>query len=323
MTTQHGDNDPLVSPLDGGGVDFGMDDGAGQGASADGSVRNLELCSDDRLLRRALPDLDEAAAVIGEALRLCFTRALRGPVALVAQPSTLLPYEDARALEDRIPGRLLLRSVPGECDLPLLIDTPLVLLHVQREFGGTLDLEPVTRKELTGLERSLLGGLGATLTDAVLRGLGPLGVRLTLRGTAARPAATALWSRQALVVDLQWTVTVGRESGVIHLLLPALLIEALRERFSGERHGARDARWRRELTGQIRQVEIESVVELGKTRMTLNQVLELREGEVLRLDRSLTESLPVVVEGRVKLRGRPGTRGDTVTLTIEDIGETR
>src|SRR5207253_2054585 len=116
-------------------------------------VRGLELCADDRLLRRALPEIDEAAANASDALRLCFTRALRGAVTVAAQPAEIMLAEDARGLEERTAGRLVLACEPGACDVPLLIDPQLVFLHVQREFGGTLEANAPERSELTGLER--------------------------------------------------------------------------------------------------------------------------------------------------------------------------
>ena len=67
-------------------------------SGANPNVRELELCGDDRLLRRALPEMDEAVATTAEALRLAFTRALRGPVTLAPQRVTLMLVDEARAL---------------------------------------------------------------------------------------------------------------------------------------------------------------------------------------------------------------------------------
>lgn len=290
-------------------------------SGANPNVRELELCGDDRLLRRALPEMDEAVATTAEALRLAFTRALRGPVTLAPQRVTLMLVDEARALEERIHGRLVLVGEPGACDLPLLMDPALVFLHVQREFGGSLELSPVNRQELTGLERSLLLKLGPLLTEALNRGLGALGLKLRVRGAPTRPTVASQWPRQLSVLALSWRLTVGQTTGDLHLLVPPPVIEALRERFSGERTGQRDQRWQRAMTEQLRLVEIEVVAELGRVHSTLTRIMAWREGEVLRLERSLSEQIPVSIDGRVKLRGRPGTRGDTVTLTIEEIGE--
>lgn len=285
------------------------------------AVRGLELCADDRLLRRALPEVDDNAAACAETLRLCFTRALRGTVNVTAQRAEIILVEDARGLEERTGGRLVLACEPGDCEAPFLIDPQIVFMHVQREFGGSMEAEQLTRSELTGLERSLLLRLGPSLAEALCKGFSPLGLRFRARNVPARPTVTQNWPRPVSVISLTWRVTAGPTTASIHLLLPPAVIEALRTRFTGERSGTRDQRWQGALTEQLRQVEIEVTAELGTVHSSLARVLSWKVGEVVRLDRSLTEQVPVVVDGRIKLRGRPGTRGDTVTLTIEEIGE--
>jgi flagellar motor switch protein FliM len=284
-------------------------------------VRGLELCADDRLLRRAIPEIDEAAATASDALRLSLTRALRGSLTVVAQPAEILPAEDAKHLEERTGGRILLTCEPGHSDVPFLIEPQLVFLHVQREFGGTLEAEQMNRNELTGLERSMLLRLSPSLSEGLSRGFANLGLRMKAKSVMARPLAALSWPRQISVIVVTWRVTVGAVTGNIHLLLPPVVIEALRGRLTGERTGARDVRWHGELVTQMRMVEIEAVAELGRVESTISKLMAFQVGDIVRLDRSLTEQVPVVVDGRIKLRGRPGTRGDTVTLTIEEIGE--
>lgn len=285
------------------------------------SVRSLELCADDRLLRRALPEIDEAAAAAGDSLRLSFTRALRGAVTIAPQPAEIMLAEDAKALEERVGGRIILTCEPGHIEIPLLIDPQIVFLHVQREFGGDLSNEPMARNALTGLERSLLSRLAPTLCEGLGKGFAGLGLRLRVRNVAARATVAVTWPRQISVIALTWRLTVGSVTSNVNLLLPPAVIESLRGRLHSERAGVKDVRWRTELVDQLRMVEIEVVAELGRVQSSLSRLMQLQIGDVLRLERSLTEQVPVVVDGRVKLRGRPGTRGDTVTLTIEEIGE--
>jgi flagellar motor switch protein FliM len=287
------------------------------------AVRGLELCADDRLLRRALPEIDDAAAGATDAVRICLTRALRGAVQVQPVPAEIQLAEDARQIEERCGGRVVLIAEPGACDVPLLIDPQLVFLHVQREFGGSLDQTPPDRSELTGLERGMLLRLAPSLGEAFTRSFAGLDLRLRVRHVSARPCTTTLWPRQVSVITLTWRVSVGPVAGNVHLVLPPAVIEGLRSRLGGERPGLRVDRFRAELIDQLRLVEIEVVAELGKKTTSLPELLSLKVGDVLRLDRSLTEQVPVLVDGRTKLRGRPGTRGDTVTLTIEDIGESR
>lgn len=309
--------DPLLSQTE---VDA-LREALREGQGAPPTVRGLELCADDRLLRRALPEIDEAISAAGDHLRIAFTRALRGAVTLAIQPAEIVLVEDARLLEQRTGGRVVLTCEPSRTEVPLLVDPQLIFLHVQREFGGSLDGEKIERSELTGLERGMLLRMAPMLAEALSRGFSGLGLRLKARTVAARAMVSNAWPRQISAICATWRVTIAGMAGNVHLLLPPPVIEALRHRISGERSGVRDHKWRAQMTEQLRLVEIEAVAELGRVRANLSTLLGWQVGDVVRLDRSLTEQVPVVVDGRIKLRGRPGTRGDTVTLTIEEIGE--
>ena len=59
-------------------------------------------------------------------------------------------------------------------------------------------------------------------------------------------------------------------------------------------------------------------VTLGKTRITVEDFLDLKVGDVLRLDNQVTEDLVISVNGKPKFLGRPGTRKNKLAVTITD-----
>jgi len=74
----------------------------------------------------------------------------------------------------------------------------------------------------------------------------------------------------------------------------------------------------------LRGVEMQASVELGRARLTLNELLNLRDGAVIELDRAAGEAADLSVNGRLIARGEIVVVGENYALRITQIvaGET-
>jgi flagellar motor switch protein FliM len=57
-------------------------------------------------------------------------------------------------------------------------------------------------------------------------------------------------------------------------------------------------------------------IELGRSEVSVRELLELRAGDLLRLDTRFDEEIQVRVAGRLKFRARPGRRGRNRAVRI-------
>ncbi len=64
-------------------------------------------------------------------------------------------------------------------------------------------------------------------------------------------------------------------------------------------------------------VPLEVGVELGRTRIPFSRLLDLSPGDVLLLDSDEGKPVPVVVQGREKLRGTPSVSGGSLALVLD------
>lgn len=69
----------------------------------------------------------------------------------------------------------------------------------------------------------------------------------------------------------------------------------------------------------LRGVEMQASVELGRARLTLNELLNLRDGAVLELDRAAGEPADLSVNGRVIARGEIVVVDENYALRITEI----
>lgn len=70
---------------------------------------------------------------------------------------------------------------------------------------------------------------------------------------------------------------------------------------------------------ELLDVDLELAVEIGRTRLTLEQVLALQEGSSIPLDKAAGDLLDVFVNGRLVARGEAVIVGDQLGLRIVEV----
>ncbi|MFA5928720.1 MAG: flagellar motor switch protein FliN [Candidatus Margulisiibacteriota bacterium] len=71
--------------------------------------------------------------------------------------------------------------------------------------------------------------------------------------------------------------------------------------------------------GMFAQIPIKVSVELGQTKLSLQEVLELKEGSIIELDRLAGEPLDLVVNGQLIARGEVVAIDDNYGLRITEV----
>lgn len=90
---------------------------------------------------------------------------------------------------------------------------------------------------------------------------------------------------------------------------------------AGEEHGG-DASPGHNLE-MLLDLPLEVSVELGRTRMSLQEMLKLDKGSVIRLGRTEGEPLDIQVNGRTVARGEVVVVNDRLGVRVTEIGEAR
>src|SRR3954463_1606171 len=70
---------------------------------------------------------------------------------------------------------------------------------------------------------------------------------------------------------------------------------------------------------RLHDVRVELAVEIGRTRMTIGQTLELRPGSVVSLNRLAGEPVDLLVNGKPIARGEGGVIDEEFGLRVTDV----
>jgi flagellar motor switch protein FliM len=87
-----------------------------------------------------------------------------------------------------------------------------------------------------------------------------------------------------VVVATTFTIELGPASGEMHFCTPYSMIEPIRDLLTSSLQGETmevDKRWTRLMTQQIQSAEVEIVTDLGTSRVTLGDILNMQVGDVI------------------------------------------
>src|SRR3569833_744056 len=170
---------------------------------------------------------------------------------------------------------------------------------LDRMMGGTGQVTPRQGHELTAIEialiRSLRQHLLARLTDAraIVSDLQPVLVDTALSADFVQAALPG-----DIAVLLLLEVQTLESSGTISICIPHPVIEPLMVRlstqawfWSSRKTGTDDDRQKGEES--LLGAPLDVLVELGTAGITVGELMELREGDVIRLDRPVDADLTV------------------------------
>jgi flagellar motor switch protein FliM len=182
------------------------------------------------------------------------------------------------------------------------------------------------RGELTDIEMALLRSLGSTVSAGLKDGwsavadLQPILVETVLNADLVQAALPG-----DIAALLLFEIHTMGISGMLSICVPHPVIEPLMDRlntqawFSSNSRKTDSADDRMKLADGLNLARLPVTVELGSTTITVGELLDLRDGDVIRLDRSADGELPVRAGKRARFVGRPGTLGGNRAIQVTGL----
>jgi flagellar motor switch protein FliM len=199
------------------------------------------------------------------------------------------------------------------------------LSMLDRMMGGPGSITS-RRNEFTDIEMALLRSLGSTVTAGLKDGwaavadVQPLLVETVLNADLVQAALPG-----DIAALLLFEINTLGMSGMLSICVPHPVIEPLMDRlntqawFSSGSRKADSADDRNKLVDGLNLARLPIAVELGSTTITVGELLDLRHGDVIRLDRSAEGELPVRAGKRARFVGRPGTLGGNRAIQVTGL----
>jgi flagellar motor switch protein FliM len=252
--------------------------------------------------------------------------------ALSAQLRALVSVHVASV--DQLTYEEFIRSIPNPTTLAVInmdplkgsavleIDPSITFTIIDKLFGGTGESTKISR-ELTDIELSVMEGI-------IVRILGNLreawsnviDLRPRLGNIETNPQFAQIVPPNDMVVLVTLETKVGEVEGMMNLCIPYITIEPVISKLSAQywyssiRKGATDEN-AAIIQSRLEAVELPIVVEVGEVEITMEELLAIQVGDVIKLPNTkINSDMIVKIGGRKKYKCRPGVIGNRVAVQI-------
>lgn len=203
------------------------------------------------------------------------------------------------------------------------INPSLVFFMVDRLFGGQGNPTEQNR-ELTEIEKSVLNKIaerGLMDLKEVWEHIGIFSPKL--QGYETNPQFVQIAPPGETVILISLEVRLKNGSGLVSICFPYMLLESIIGKLSGE-SWISSQRTTTQETRNLLEREISSTamtmqVTVGDTQLTVRDLLQLKKGDVLVLDKQANSDLVVKVGGKPKFLGKLGRVGTNKSIQITSI----
>jgi len=214
---------------------------------------------------------------------------------------------------------------PLEAKFALEINPTLVFPIIDRLLGGPG--EPVEEiRPFTDLEMDLMDGVINRALEELEKVWEDVieDVEFVAEVKESSPHLIQIVAPNEVVVLISFEVRIGEVKGIMNLCIPAIALEPISnklgiEMFTGTREISERDRELVRLHVLNAVVKVEGI--LGFTTLTIEDVLDLEEGDIIKLDTFVESLLPVLVEDVVKFFGRVGEHRGRKAVKIEKLKE--
>ncbi len=284
----------------------------------------FNFANQDRIIRDRMPGFD----FINDR----FTRLFRGSLFTVLQKAIDISVVSSKMIKfsdflKTIPvptslNTLKMNSLRG---LSLLIIEAKLVFYMVDNFLGGQGLNPfkVEGREFTMIEQRVI----SKIVNLALRDLEeawkPIhSVSFQYTESEVNPQFVRIIPMEDLVVVVDFELELDSSLGVITFCLPYSAIEPIREklrsRFQDDEMKL-DHQWISRMKNSLKDVPLNIAVELGKTKIDLEALLNFKIGDVIITEQDVESELTVKIEDVAKFKGYSGLFRGSKSLQISSV----
>lgn len=235
---------------------------------------------------------------------------------------------------DQLTYEEFIRSIPNPTTLALInmdplkgsstleIDPNMTFTIIDRLFGGSGENYKLSR-ELTDIELSVIEGVVVQVLGNLREAWSTvIDLRPRLGTIETNPQFAQIVPPNEMVMLITLETKIGENEGMMNLCIPYITIEPIIQKLSAQYWFSSIRRGESELNKQIiqdrlDQVEIEVAVEIGTTELPFSDIMELEQGQIIKLaNTTVRDEFTLKVGDRPKFRCRPGRVGSHMAVQI-------
>lgn len=281
-----------------------------------------DLTSQDRIIRGRLPQLDVIYERFMRAFRVSLSSALRKIASINHASTDFLKFGEFINTLPMPTCMSVLRFAALRGSALIVIESKLAYALVDSFFGG--DDRPYTKvegKEFTPIEISIIKKVvDLSISDLEAAWESVHKIDCSFVRTEVNPQFVGIVPPTDVVIASAFDVELENANGTITLVIPYATIEPIKQRLSSgfqvEADQTDQKLWASIFKDQLMDTFVDLRVRLGETSITMQELLDLKLGDVIPLNKDATGDFDVEVEEVKKFKGYYGTYHGSVAMQI-------
>jgi flagellar motor switch protein FliM len=283
-------------------------------------VRGYNLSNQERIVRGRMPTMEVVNERFSRNLRLGLFNFIRRSPEISVGPVKAQKY--SAFLRDLVvPTNFNVMAVRPLRGNGLVVCEPTLLFGViDSLFGGSGKYQTrIEGRDFSPTEQRVITRLVEVVAEEYKKawaGVYPL--ELAYQRSEMQPQFATVATPSEIVVTTSFSLEIGDITGSLHICIPYSTLEPIRDVLYSTVQGDAmevDRRWIRLLSHEIQAAELELVGELAQTDATVEQLLAMKVGDFLELERA--PSIQAKVEGVPLFDCQYGTHKGKYALRID------
>jgi flagellar motor switch protein FliM len=255
-----------------------------------GGIRNYNLSSQERIVRGRMPTMEIVNERFARNLRVgLFNLIRRSPEVSVG--AVAVQKYSAFLRELVVPTNFNIMAVRPLRGNGLIVCEPTLIFGViDSLFGGTGKFHTrIEGRDFSPTEQRVINRLVDVISTEYAkawRGVYPL--ELSYQRSEMQPQFATIATPSEIIVSASFSLEIGDIAGSLHICIPYSTLEPIRDVLYSSVQGDAievDRRWVKVLGHEIQAAQVNLVAELAKADATVEQLLAMKVGDFIELDR--------------------------------------
>ena len=305
--------------------ELGGSDGGGASGGTPGDERVVvvyDLTSQDRIIRGRLPQLDVIYEKFMRSFRVSLSSALRKIATLTHASTDFLKFGEFINTLPMPTCMSVLRFNALRGSALFVIESKLAYALVDNFFGGAD--RPYTKiegKDFTPIELSIVRKVvDLAIEDLESAWASVEKIEASFVRTEINPQFVGIVPPTDIVIASTFDVELENANGTITLVIPYATIEPIKQKlqtgFQVESDQTDKKMWTAIIRSQLLETSVNMNVNLGQSEITLNDLMDLKVGDVIPLDQDTTGEFDVNVEQVPKFKAYYGIHHGSIAVQV-------
>jgi len=285
-----------------------------------GDVRAYNISSQERIVRGRMPTMEIVNERFARNLRVGLFNFIRRSPEISVGPVTVQRYS-AFLRELAVPTNFNIVAIRPLRGSGLIVCEPaLVFGVIDTLYGGIGKFQSrIEGRDFSATEQRVINRMIDVITAEYKKawnGIYPL--ELEYQRSEMQPQFANIATPSEIVISTSFQLEIGEITGAIHFCMPYASLEPIRDVLYSSTQGDSievDRRWVNVLTQEIQAAEVTLVAELARADATVEQLMAMKPGDFIELDRR--QRIEITVEGVPVFECQYGTHNAKYAVRVE------